>query len=86
MSVIPMSQLSLMRKRRELAELMKAGEIAKIIEVESDLFDEIDTAVQDSERSPRALLNELGQVIKLYKDLSNLCCLYGKEENHQPQG
>lgn len=85
MSVIPVSQLSLMRKRRELNDLIKVGDLQKIIEVEADLFNEIDTAVQDSERSPKALLNELGQVVKLYRQLSDLCCIYAGEDHHQPQ-
>ncbi len=84
MSVIPMSQLSLMRKRRELKALLEAGQWQKIVEVEADLFHEIDSAVQDDERSPKELLNELGQVINLYKELSDLCCLYA-QDYHQPQ-
>lgn len=84
MSLIPMSQLSLMRKRRELKKLIESGEWHKIVEIEADLFTEIDSAVQDAERSPKELLNELGQVINLYKELSALCCIYA-QEHHQPQ-
>ena len=83
MSLIPASQLALMRKRREMSELMQQGDISKIIEIEEDLFDELDNAVQDNERSPKALLNELGQVVKLYRELSDLCHLYAQAEKHQ---
>jgi len=82
MSVIPMSQLSLMRKRRELKELMEAGQWQKILVIEADLFTEIDMAVKDAERSPKELLNELGEVVKLYKELSSLCCIYAQEYHH----
>ncbi|MFT6388331.1 MAG: hypothetical protein ACJAUP_001711 [Cellvibrionaceae bacterium] len=84
MSVIPMSQLSLMRVRRELKQLMGSGKWQKIIAIEADLFIEMDSAVQDAERSPKELLNELGQVVNLYKELSNLCCIFA-QEHHQPQ-
>jgi len=84
MSVIPMSQLSLMRKRRELKALIESCEWQKIKTVEADLFVEIDSAVQDDSRAPKELLNELGQVISLYKELSDLCCFYG-HDYHQPQ-
>lgn len=79
MSVIPTSQLSLMRKRRELKKLMESGQWTKIIETESDLFTEIDVAVQDPKRSSKELLSELGQVIKLYRELSDICCINGKD-------
>lgn len=84
MSVIPRSQLSLMRKRRELKQLMDAGEWQRILQLESDLFAEIDMAVQDSNRSPQDLLKELGQVIRLYRELSDACYLYG-QSTPQPQ-
>ena len=73
MSVIPSSQLSLMRKRRQLNELVQSGQWDQILELESDLFAEIDFAVQDPHRSPKELLAELGSVIRIYRELSDLC-------------
>ncbi len=82
MPVVPASQLSLMRKRRELKGLMESGEWEKLLEVEADLFTEIDTAVRDPERSSKELLTELGSVIRLYRELSDLCCLHGQDYQH----
>ena len=73
MSVIPNSQLSLMRKRRQLKDYMEKGEWSKVVQLESELFAEIDLAAQDPKRSPKALLSELGGVIRLYRELSELC-------------
>ena len=84
MSVIPKSQLALMRKRRQLKALVESGQWEKVIEVEADLFVEIDSAVNDSNRSPQELLKELGQVISLYRELSDLCCMYG-QDYHLPE-
>ncbi|MGH1487426.1 MAG: hypothetical protein ACRBCI_14525 [Cellvibrionaceae bacterium] len=82
MSVIPSSQLSLMRKRRQLKELMEAGQWDKVLELESDLFTEIDIAAQDPQRSPKELLSELGSVIRVYRELSGMCHMYGKDYQH----
>lgn len=82
MSIIPSSQLSLMRKRRKLKTLMEAGEWSKVIELESELFSEIDTATQDPDRSPKELLSELGSVIRVYRELSDLCQTYGQDYQH----
>jgi hypothetical protein len=79
MAVVPASQLSLMRKRRQLKTLMHAGQWDQVLEVESQLFTDIDTAVQDPQRSPKELLSELGNVIRVYRELSDLCSVYGQD-------
>lgn len=78
MVVVPESQLVLMRKRRELNQLIKAHQWDEIIRIERELFEDINMAVQDPNRSPKDLLAELGGVIRLYKELSSACRMYGK--------
>jgi len=77
MAVVPVSQLSLMRKRRQLKDLMEAGDWNEVLKVESELFADIDQAVTDPDRSSKELLNELGSVIRVYKELSEACHFYG---------
>jgi hypothetical protein len=78
MSVVPKSQLSLMRKRKEFTNLMETGQWEKLIDSESELFAEVDLAVSDKDRSSKELLKELGSVVKTYKELSKHCALFGK--------
>lgn len=84
MSIVPPSQLSLMRKRRELKEHMEAGNWNKLLELESELFADIDIAARDPERSPKALLSELGKTIGVYRQLSNLCGSHGVNKHNKP--
>ncbi len=79
MPVVPVSQLSLMRKRRQLRELMESGQWDQLLEMESELFSQINLAVSDPERSSRELLSELGSIIRLYRELSECCSLYGTQ-------
>jgi len=79
MAVIPQSQLVLMRKRKQLHELMREHRWAEVATIEAELFREINRAVQDSQRSPKELLAELGSVINLYKELSLLCRQYSQQ-------
>ena len=79
MAVIPASQLVLMRKRKQLHQLMKAHRWEEVAAIESELFREINAAAQDPQRSPKELLAELGSVIALYKELSALCRLYSQQ-------
>lgn len=78
MAFVPASHLSLMRGRRKLNNSMLSGDWEKVIEAESDLFAEIDNAVKDSNRSPRELLSELTEIIRLYKSLSDTCIHYSE--------
>jgi len=79
MAVIPASHMLLMRKRRHLHELMKAHRWDEISAVEVELFNEINAAVDDPQRSPQDLLAELGCIISVYKELSDLCHMYQKQ-------
>ena len=82
MTVIPQSQLVLMRKRKKLHGLMEAHKWGEVAAIEAELFREINIAVQDENRSPKELLAELGSVINLYKELSILCRQYSQQRAH----
>jgi hypothetical protein len=73
MTVIPASQLSLMRKHRELKRSVDECQWHKLLKLEADLCLEINAAVTDPARSPKALMTELGGVIKLYREMSDIC-------------
>jgi hypothetical protein len=78
MVIVPESQMVLMRKRRELNQLIKDHKWDEIVLIERQLFDDINSAVKDPQRSPKDLLAELGGVIRLYKELSIACRQYSK--------
>jgi hypothetical protein len=78
MVIIPESQMVLMRKRRELNNLIKEHKWDDILCIERQLYEDITAAVQDPQRSPKDLLVELGGVIRLYKELSAMCRSYSK--------
>lgn len=77
--VVPMSQMALMRQRKHLKQLMKEQKWNEISVIEGQLFRDINVAVNDPHRSPKELLQELGSVIRVYKELSLLCRLHGKQ-------
>ncbi len=79
MAVVPASQMVLMRKRKQLHQLMKEHKWDQIADIEKQLYNDINRAVEDQERSPKELLAELGSVIAVYKELSTLCRLYSKK-------
>jgi N-methylhydantoinase B/oxoprolinase/acetone carboxylase alpha subunit len=81
--VVPASQMVLMRKRKELCQLIQDNKWNEVSEMERELFNDINRAVQDPERSPKELLAELGSVISVYKELSALCKFYGKKLTQQ---
>lgn len=83
MAVIPVSHLDLTRKRRELKQLMETGQWEKLLQVESELCAQIDSAAQDPQRSTKSLLIELGSVIRVYRELTDLCNAYGQQGNQQ---
>lgn len=76
--IVPASQMVLMRKRKELCRLVEAHKWSEVSAMERELFNDINKAVQDPNRSPKELLTELGSVISVYKELSALCRFYGK--------
>lgn len=82
MSVVPASQMVLMRKRKQLHQLMKEHKWDEIAQIEKELYRDINKAVEDQQRSPKELLGELGSVIAVYKELSTLCRLHSKKIMH----
>ncbi|MGS2716848.1 hypothetical protein ACVBE9_01625 [Eionea flava] len=78
MVVVPESQMILMRKRRELKQLIADHRWDDILRIERELFSDISLAVQDPQRSPKELLAELSGVIRLYKELSVACKQYSQ--------
>ena len=81
MAIIPASQLSLMRKRRELKKSVDECEWDKLLKLEADLCLEINNAVSDPARSSKALMAELGGVVKLYREMSDICI---RRQYHHP--
>lgn len=75
--IVPASQLVLARKRKQMCQLIQEHKWKEVSAMERALFNEINTAVQDPNRSPKELLEELGSVISVYKELSTFCRLYG---------
>ena len=78
MVVVPESQMVLMRKRRELNQLIKDHKWDEVVLIERQLYEDITSAVKDPRRAPKELLTELGGVIRLYKELSIACRQYSK--------
>ncbi len=83
MSVIPVTQLALMRKRREIKQSLHNQDWKDILRLESELFPLIDSAIDDLHRSPVELLKELGRLIAVYRELSDKCQYY-RGANHSP--
>jgi hypothetical protein len=77
--VVPASHLVLMRKRKKLYQLMKEHKWDEVSAIELELYEDINRAVQDPDRSSKELLAELGSVISVYKELTTLCRLYSKQ-------
>jgi hypothetical protein len=77
--VVPASQLVLMRKRKKLYQLMKEHKWDEVSAIELELYEDINRAVQDPDRSSKELLAELGSVISVYKELTTLCRLYSQQ-------
>lgn len=81
MAVIPESQLQLMRKQREFQQLLDARDWQAMVEQEKDLVDLLDVAINDPERSNKDLLIQMGQLTRLYRDLSTACHFEQKQFN-----
>ena len=73
MSVIPASQLALMRKRRELIQSLHQQDWESVVALEAELFELIDVASIDDNRSASDLLKELGRLSGVYRQISQVC-------------
>ncbi len=76
--VIPISHLVLIRRRKQLQKMIADENWYQLAEMEYELFQDINRAVEDPQRASKNLLVELGQVIKMYKELTALCHQYSK--------
>lgn len=81
MAVIPESQLLLMRKQREFQRLLATRDWQGLIRLEKELVELLDFAIHDPERSTKDLLKQMGQLTRLYRDLSAACHFEQKQFN-----
>lgn len=73
MSVIPSSQLTLSRTRRDLSKAMVKGDWSEVSSLDKQLGEALEKASTDDGRDVGALLSELGHLLGLYKDLMKAC-------------
>lgn len=83
MSVVTVSQAKLVRLRQTMNQLLRKQDWQAILELESELMALVDEAIKDSHRDPAELLKELGQVLGLYRSLSEQCH-YFQVKNKSP--
>ena len=81
MAVIPESQLQLMRKQRELQHLLATRDWQGLIGLEKELIEALDVAINDPDKSSKELLKQMGQLTRLYRDLSAACHFEQKQFN-----
>lgn len=73
MSVIPSSQLTLSRTRRDLSKAMAKGDWSEVSVLDKQLAEALDVAASDDGRDLGSLLSELGHLLGMYKDLMKTC-------------
>lgn len=73
MSLIPSSQFELSRTRRDLKVAMKSRDWGEVSELDGKLLNAIDVATMDEQRDIGSLLNEMGELLKVYKELIQAC-------------
>jgi len=73
MPVIPLSQLELSRARRDMEKAMDAGDWQQVGELDSSLDRVMDCATGDDGRDIGSLLNEMGNLLQVYKQLMKTC-------------
>jgi len=71
--IVPQSQLSLSRSRRTLQKALDNKDWQSVGSLDSLLGDALACAADDPSRDPAVLLSELGQIIKLYRQLVLSC-------------
>ncbi len=73
MSVIPFSQLELSRTRRDLEKALQSGDWQSVGTLDKQLDGMMDSATNDAERDIGSLLNEMGNLLSLYKQMMDAC-------------
>ena len=73
MAVVPFSHLQLCRMRRDLSAALQTGDWISVSELDRRLAQALDVAANDSGRDLGVLLEELTQILLLYKQLLEGC-------------
>jgi len=73
MPVIPLSQLELTRARRDMEKAMDAGDWQRVGKLDGSLDRVMDCATGDDDRDIGSLLNEMGNLLQVYKQLMKTC-------------
>ena len=73
MPVIPLTQLELSRARRDMQKAMSAGDWQSVGKLDSTLDQVMDSATGDDDRDIGSLLNEMGSLLNIYKQLMKEC-------------
>ena len=73
MSVIPFSQLSLSRTRKQLAGALDDDNWESVSSLDKNLIQALNKAAEDPDRDANALINELGHILSVYKELVEGC-------------
>lgn len=73
MAVIPETQLQLVRQRRELQRAFDRRDWVRVKAMDTELLNALSIADDDSNKDPATLLNELRQVVGLYRSIVDEC-------------
>lgn len=73
MAVIPSSHLSLCRARKELMTAFEQQNWGAVGALDTVLGQTLTQAAEDPQRDTAVLLSELGQILKLYRELVTGC-------------
>ncbi|UTA49477.1 hypothetical protein L1F30_08050 [Simiduia sp. 21SJ11W-1] len=69
MSLVPHSQLRLVRVRKALEAALAAQDWQQLRSLDIELMEALDAASDDPARHPETLLTELAVIVDLYKDV-----------------
>lgn len=75
MAIIPHTQLMLGRERKQLSGALACGDWSAIKQGDSRLMAALSRATDDPAKDMTALLNELREVVGLYRGILNQCDL-----------
>ncbi len=73
MSVIPCSQVELMRIRREVNDALQNRDWYRVKDADLSLGLRLHKAATDPQRNPTALLREVQEIVHLYRQLVDAC-------------
>ncbi|NIB43225.1 hypothetical protein HBA55_26695 [Pseudomaricurvus alkylphenolicus] len=73
MAVVPYSQLTLCRERKSLQDAYLKADWQRVKDLDSSLMQAVDQASEDPGKDMAALLQELQEVVGLYRDMLDQC-------------